>query len=274
VKIPGNAIDRAKALRRRLGGGLDRINRIRRAAVNRRFGIAVVVYAALMALVEAVFTDCHHPPGTYIAATTLARNHRIAAGDLRRPFEWPSSMGWYLPDRTSMEGKYVVGNLIGACEPVSESSVRSGPDLHPDPELTLVSLPLTAESQLARMLDAGSTVEIQSAQKPPPQQSEPNATPDAGKVNPPQNPAGGPPPSPITASVHAILCDAPTGQDKTTTPCYAILAVPASIEQYIAAQKESIRLLPKTIPARDVCEERTSDAPTNLAKDHRTKKNP
>lgn len=235
-----------------------------------RYGIAVFGYA-IVVLLGSIATR-RHAEGRFAAAATLVPNHRITTGDVRRPFEQPFASGWYLPDRNAMEGKYVVAGPINACAEIPPASVEASPNLQPSVGLKLVALPLPAGSQLSRILDSGSVVEVVSSQDPEADQAAPdpaktqntgkdeNTTPDGAsekeKKKKEKGSAGGgasPVQPPSTATVHAILCDPPAKQDKNPPTCYAILDVSPDLEKYVSKEKNSIRLAPKTIAVRDTC---------------------
>jgi hypothetical protein len=256
-----------------------------RVIVTYRYGAAAFVYAVFV-LLGSVGTQ-RHPEGSYIAAATLVKDHRITSGDLRRPSRWPFAAGWYLPDRSAMEGKYLVSGPINACQDVAPSSVQVAPDFQIESDLKLVVLPLPAGSQLPRILDAGSIVELLSSKKPEPENTAPSSKvkPKAGEkkgtaktdgASEKKSDGGGD--SSVqaskTAKVHAILCDAPTGQDKSQPMCYVALAVPAAVEEYVTKEKDSIRLVPKALAARDTCKEGAKDGSADVAKDRRTTENP
>ena len=201
----------------------------------RRFGFAAAVYLGFVGVI-AVRLPRDHAGAQYVAATDLPKNHRITAGDLRRPQQWPYSAGWYMPDRDALEGKYLKEDRKH-CEPVTaEHDVAAAPDLTSAPDEVLVTVPFASGSQLTKILDPEATVEIRG--------SVPAGAPSG------TTPAPAPAPMTKEAKVRAVLCDA--AAEKAPPACYAVLAVKRDDEPSVSLAKD-LRIVPKTIPSRETC---------------------
>src|ERR1039457_3067903 len=187
-----------------------------------RYGIALLIYAVLIAAAGIWFTR-KDPWGSYIAARGLVRNHRIVAGDLRKPFDWPSSAGWYLPNDDALNGQYVVSDPVAPCARVTSANTASSPNFQVGGGLNLVTLPLPDGSPLIWALDAGSTVELVGPK-------------DETKI----------------VAVQAIVCDPGTTSDKSAS-CHAVFAVSAPVEDFVTKNRTAIRILPKIVIQPETC---------------------
>jgi hypothetical protein len=183
----------------------------------------LIVLTALYACsVGAVVYYCKWTPVArvcYISTRQLPPNHRLVPGDITRPPSGPGAWGWSLPDRESLEGKYVT-DLIPPGEPVQLDRLQLSPDLTVGDCYRPTIFPLDKQPQLSDLLNANSYVDV----------TDTDAVLKLAKVR-----------------VHGVVCPKPNLGDKVTQACYAILAVPADKQASLADKSASLRLVP-TIP--------------------------
>jgi hypothetical protein len=139
----------------------------------------------------------------YIAARQLEANHQLRDEDMLRPRSIPGAWGWFLPDRGSLNGKYVVHEISGN-QDIDPSNLQEQPDLAIDDKFRLVSFPLDKQVQLCSLLNSGSHVDVMGAKEPV----------DAVRV-------------------HAVVrLSAPT--EKPGAPCFVLLEVEKAKEPLLA----------------------------------------
>jgi hypothetical protein len=187
-----------------------------------RFFLVVVAYGALVLAGWICFGPTEPKTHDYLAARSLAGNHRIAAGDFKRPSSpWAGRLGFYMPSAVSITGKYVRSAApVGSDEVISAEEFKDAPDLTIPKGFVALAFPLTANPALIGLLDAGSAVRLF------------GEDPGAGDKPVPR-------PISIPATVLAILYDP---ADKTAPTGYPILSVAAADEQIIAKNLKTLQL--------------------------------
>jgi hypothetical protein len=187
--------------------------------VTSSFGWAAVIYAGMILLVtpwsrpfQPIASQCS------VASRKLIHNHRIVSGDLRLPRTFSGSLGFYVADRTKLEGQYVARDVICRGNPVGTDDLSSVPDLKPPQGKRLMTMPLSNQQELASLLDAQTAVSL------------------AGQTNDVKQPIVS-----ISATVHAIIC---TKDDSGKVTCSAILALGSDADQAaVGKYRESLRIL-------------------------------
>jgi hypothetical protein len=177
--------------------------------------VVIILYGAVVWAVAPSKTEVF-----YVATQTLDRNHRLLPDDIGRPTSGPGTWGWFLPDRETLEGKYVT-ECIPAGEAIEPARLQLWPDLTIDAAHRLVIFLLDKQPQLSDFLNANSYVDVMGA----------DAAPVAPKVR-----------------VHAVVCPKPRSGDKTTPACYALLAVSVQNEPAVSGKIASLRLVPTQPP--------------------------
>jgi hypothetical protein len=150
----------------------------------------------------------------YIAAGELVNNHRIVLRDLKTPDTFAGS--FYLPPKTELVGRYIrAASPIRAKQPIPEDALADKPDMQL-PDKSQVAFPLPAAAIPLSMLDAGSTVIL------------------LGKDADGKNPIS------ITATVHAIVCDAKKPDGET---CFPVLRIPAKQSDQATSNQATLRVV-------------------------------
>jgi hypothetical protein len=175
----------------------------------------VVAYSATVFLIVRFCTTPNLSNLHYVASKKLLKNHRLVAADIQVPTCGPGRWGWFLPDRDSLEGKYVTSE-IPQSRVISIENLSDFPDVQLHANLRPVVFPLETQQQLAQFLDADSIVDVLGTE------SEPLAG---------------------TVRVHAVVCQSVVNGDKNPSPCYAILELSQQQEIAISKLKEKMRLV-------------------------------
>lgn len=185
--------------------------------------VAIVVYGAVIwATAHYYFPEPLKTEVFYVATRPLDLNRRLLPDDIGRPSSWPGSWGLFLPDRETLEGKYVTAECIPAGRPIGPARLQLSPHLPIDEAgYRPVIFPLDKQPQLSDLLNANSYVDLVDA--------------DAAPIAP-------------NLRVHAIVCPKLRSGQKTTPACYAILAVPVAKEPPVSSRMASLRLVPTQAP--------------------------
>jgi len=168
----------------------------------------------------------HAPVRKYVAARELVHNHRIEMVDLRLPRELSDHLGFYLDVKTSIEGKYVKATRpIAVDQPVSAGELAERPDMQVPNTVHVIVFPLP-DLRIINLLDAGVSVALVG--------QDPDSKPDQKKD------------VAIDATVHALLCDAPSNAGAKN--CAAILQVPKERSQFVTKNLTGLRLVLRSDP--------------------------
>jgi hypothetical protein len=157
----------------------------------------------------------------YVATRKLNPNHRIVAGDFRRPDVFLASLGFYLPSASSLEGRYVRETAIEPNGSIDLAKLDERPDLVMPQACQALILPLPAETGLVATINADSSVIVIGADD------------EKGAVS-------------LPAKVHAILCDARKGD---TQACRAVLRIPSNLTLKLPKDSGGLRFLMQVAPA-------------------------
>lgn len=191
----------------------------------RPYGFVAVAYLVAVAVLLSWRYGCfNNPPARdYVAARKLVSNHRIVAADLQRPSSFTGSLGFYLAPKASIVGKYVrIEPSIGPDKPIAVSALADKPDMQLPDKMQAIAFPLPAGSFPISMLDVDTTVLL------------------FGKD------ADAKTPMPVTATVHAILCEV---KKADTENCYPVLRVPADKSDWVTKNQSSFHIaLPSQVP--------------------------
>jgi hypothetical protein len=183
--------------------------------LNHPFGLTGAAYVAVVLSCAVVLGSERTGELNYLAVVELKHNHRIASRDLRRPSSLASSLGFYMPAVSLLEGKYVSpSRSIMPGQPVPLAALAKSPDMSA-PGLQLLSVPPAGDFQSLAMLDAGMPVLLAGLDS----ESKPIL---------------------ISAAVHAIVCNpAKAGTDD----CYPVLAIAVDQRQLALTNLSKLKLL-------------------------------
>jgi hypothetical protein len=156
----------------------------------------------------------------YWATRHLDLNHRIVPGDFRKPDGFPANLGFYLPPRSAVEGKYVRKTVIEPNQSIDPAILDEKPTPVSAADEQVVVFPLSADSGLAAVLDAGFPVVVM------------------GKNDDQHDVV-------FAAAVHAILCDAKKGEAPS---CRAVLRIAAGQSVKLPKDLSGLRLVVQRLP--------------------------
>jgi hypothetical protein len=183
--------------------------------------VLTILYAAAVWAVAHYYIESSTLEVSYIATRPLDQNRRLLPDDIGRPISGPGTWGWFLPDRETLEGRYVKKHIPPG-HPIESSNLQPLPDLIVDAHHRPVIFPLEKQPQLSAFLNANSYVDVM---------------------------GNAPPPVASQVRIHAVICLTSLPSDKSNPPCYAILAVPTANEPALSAGKIAMfRLVPTPPP--------------------------
>jgi hypothetical protein len=133
------------------------------------------------------------------------------------PDSFMAHLGFYVTDRTNLEGKYVAVRMISEGDPFGTNELSSVPDINTHSHQRLVVIPLNNQPELARLLDTQTVVSLTGQNN------------DSKQIGP------------ISATVHAVVC---TKDDSGKETCSAILAVSGEGDQGVVSKnRETLKIL-------------------------------
>lgn len=198
------------------------MERLMKGPLNHPFASVAVAYVGFVVFIWYYCWAAVAPAPDYVAAGQLVTNHRIVAGDLRRPDTVAQSLGFYMATRSSVEGKYVKTKpAIIHGQFVQTAALADKPDMQLPDKMRAVVFALPADSRLIGLLDVGSPVVLL------------GRDPDA-KAS-----------LTINATVHAILCE-PTKNDPKG--CNPVLRIPEDQIQIFIKNQAALRLAIRSDP--------------------------
>lgn len=181
-----------------------------------RFAWLAVAYAGLV--LGAAYANRHRASSTVdeIAARDLPHNHRMVPEDLRPQQTFAGSLGFYLANRSLIEGKYVKPVKIQEKTPVHAADLAAAPDMTLGANISAVIFPLPADSKLAQLLDVATPVVLLGAD---PDKKTPVAVP---------------------ASVLAVLCE--PAEKTPPSVCYPVLGISNDKIDFVTKNQAALRL--------------------------------
>jgi hypothetical protein len=180
-------------------------------------GSAYLLTVALVGQLWIAPADC---PATYIATHTLQENRWLVKQDFQRVASGVESYGWFLPDRSELEGKYIYGKTIEAGQPVNLKDLHQWPDMTMSAGFRPVLVLLDDSLVLSGEINAGASVDVE------------NATEIVAKG----------------MTVHGLICPTPPGlQTPKTLGCFAVIDVPIASDAWITRGLKGLHVVLRNV---------------------------